>query len=176
MLNEFKSNFQGGARLNRFYVTGNIPFSNTSITRFHVRASLIPQLQTQTLSYDYRGRKAFYPGEKVYANWAISILDDTGSGNMWAAFQTWQNALNDHDVNTVNTNVLNHRPENFKATWNINHLNLNGDENQPLKKMTMFGCWPKVINPINFNMNRPNTLNVFDVVMIYDYINIQNVT
>jgi hypothetical protein len=95
---------------------------------------------------------------------------------MWAAFQKWQNALNDHDANTVDTQVLNHRPQNFKATWNINHLNLNGDETQPLKKMTMFGCWPKVINPINFNMNRPNTLNVFDVVMIYDYINIQNVT
>jgi hypothetical protein len=55
-------------------------------------------------------------------------------------------------------------------------MNLNGDEDTPLKKITLFGCWPKAINPINFNMNRPNALNVFDVVMVYDYINIQNVT
>lgn len=176
MLNEFKQNFQGGTRLNRFYVTGNIPFAGKPMSRFHVRASAIPQLQTQTLSYDYRGRKAHYPGEKQYPIWTISVIDDTGKGDMWYAFQKWQNALNDHDQNTVNTAVLNHQTDTYKSTWTVNHLNLNGDETTPLKKITLFGCWPKAINPINFNMNRPNTINVFDVVLVYDYINIQNVT
>ena len=58
MLNDFKQNFKGGSRLNRFFVTGNIPFSGQRASRFHIRASAIPQLQTQTLSYDYRGRKS----------------------------------------------------------------------------------------------------------------------
>jgi|LauGreDrversion4_2_1035121.scaffolds.fasta_scaffold06150_8 hypothetical protein len=178
MLNEFKNTFRGGTRLNRFYVTGNIPFSGTSITRFHVRATQIPQLQTNTLSYDYRGRKAHYPGEKVYSAWSISVLDDTGDGDMWAAFQKWQNQLNIQNTNLVNTSVLNHDPDKFKATWTVNHMNLNGDETQSalLKQMTLYGCWPKVVDPINFNMNRPNTLNSFNVVLIYDYIEIKSVT
>ena len=103
-------------------------------------------------------------------------MDDTSPGDLWTAFQKWQNALNNHDSNKVNNSVLRHQPETFKSTWTINHMNLNGDEDNPLKKITLFGCWPKAINPINFNMNRPNTLNVFDVVMVYDYINIKNVT
>ena len=179
MLNDFKQNFQGGARLNRFYVEGNIPFSGgTQVSRFHIRATQIPALQTTTLSYDYRGRKSHYPGEKTYSAWSISVMDDTGFGDLWAAFQKWQDALNDHDENNVDVSVLNHRPDTFKATWRVNHLNLNGDETNSnvLKQMTLFGCWPKVINPINFNMNRPNTINVFDVVLIYDYINIRDIT
>jgi hypothetical protein len=176
MLNDFKQNFKGGARLNRFFVTGSIPFSGQSVSKFHIRASAIPQLQTQTLSYDYRGRKSHYPGEKQYPVWSITVLDDTAPGDLWTGFQKWQNALNNHDTNSVNNSVLNHQTQTFKSTWTINHMNLNGDEDTPLKKITLFGCWPKAINPINFNMNRPNALNVFDVVMVYDYINIQNVT
>jgi hypothetical protein len=73
---------------------------------------------------------------------------------------------------------LNHDPDKFKATWTVNHMNLNGDETQSalLKQMTLYGCWPKVVDPINFNMNRPNTLNSFNVVLIYDYIEIKSVT
>lgn len=178
MLNEFKQRFQGGTRLNRFFVTGRIPYAGTNVSRFHVRATQIPQLQTTTLSYDYRGRKAHYPGEKTYSAWSISIIDDVGDGNLWQSFQQWQNALNDHDENLVSNDVLNHDPDNFKSNWTVNHINLDGDEtpNNILKQVVLYGCWPKVINPINFNMNRPNTVNMFDVVLIYDYISISNVT
>jgi hypothetical protein len=178
MLNDFKQNFKGGARLNRFYVTGNIPFSGKSVTRFHVRATQIPQLQTQTLSYDYRGRKVHYPGEKTYSAWTISVLDDTGNNDLWTAFHKWQNELNDHVDNSSNTAVANHNTAAFKTDWTVNHLNLNGDETTDsiLKRITLKGCWPRVISPINFNMNRPNTVNMFDVVLLYDYINIANVT
>jgi len=176
MITDFKNNFNGGSRLNRFLVTGRIPFSNQSMSRFHVRATLIPQLQTQTLSYDYRGRKMHYPLEKAYSSWSMSIIDDVQDYDLWKAFQTWQNELNDHDENTSNNNVVNHNPDSFKAVWTIQQLNLNGDETDPIKKFSLYGCWPKVINPINLNMNRPNTINVFDVVMIYDYIRIDNVS
>ncbi len=176
MINEFKQQFNGGTRLNRFFVTGRIPFANKNISRFHVRATQIPQLQTQTLSYDYRGRKGHYPLEKVYSSWSMSIIDDVDDMNMWTAFHKWNDALNDHDDNTVDNSVNRHQTNTYKTTWTVNHLNLNGEENNVLKKFTLFGCWPKVINPINLNMARPNTINMFDVVMIYDYIKIDNVS
>jgi len=178
MLNEFKEKFFGGTRLNRFFVTGRIPFANKNVSRFHIRATQIPQLPTTTMSYDYRGRKAHYPGEKSYSPWSISIIDDVGEGNLWQAFQQWQNELNDHNKNLVNNEILNHNPDNFKTTWTVNHINLDGDENRNnlIKQISLYGCWPKVINPINFNMNRPNTINMFDVVLIYDYISVTDVS
>ena len=63
-LNQFKDNFKGGTRQNRFLVTGAFPsgvgtFStagNASNTGkaipFHIRSTLIPTLQTSTVSYD----------------------------------------------------------------------------------------------------------------------------
>lgn len=174
-LKDFKNNFNGGTRLNRFFVEGRIPFANKDMSQFHVRATQFPALTSTSLSYDYRGRKFYYPGEKTYTTWSISILDDVEAGDMWKAFQTWQNNLNNHETNQVNNSVLNHQHNNFKSTWSVNHLNLNGT-GTPLKKFTLYGCWPKIVNPINFNMNRPNTPNVFDVILIYDYINIMNVT
>jgi hypothetical protein len=157
-------------------VTGRIPFAGKNMSRFHVRATLIPQLQTQTLSYDYKGRKMHYPLEKAYSSWSMSIIDDDDPVDLWAAFQKWQNELNEHERNTSNSNVVNHNPDNFKTTWTVQQLNLNGNESSPIKKFSLYGCWPKVINPINLNMNRPNTINVFDVVMLYDYITIDNVS
>lgn len=173
MLNEFKTNFFGGTRSNRFEIIGNIPYG-TQFTKFHVRSTIVPQISSKTLTYDYAGRKYHYPGERDYGNWAFTVLDDVGNlNNLWTMFQTWQNKINNH---ITNKSFLLGSGQSYKAdSWRIRHLNLNGDQN-PLKEFVLHGCWPSVVQQVSLNMMQPNTLTSFNVIIVYDYIEILNVT
>jgi hypothetical protein len=185
-ITDFKLNFNGGSRANRFYIEGDIPNfkaaggaspSGSAFTKFHVRSTMIPQLSTKTLSYDYFGRKYHYPGEKDYGTWSFTVLDDnsTGDGDLWKKFQQWQNAINTHHDNISFQGSSNLTSTSDSATykainWKINHLQLDGESVNSLKTFIMHGCWPTAIQPISFNMANPNSLNSFVVIVVYDYI------
>jgi hypothetical protein len=186
-ITDFKTNFQGGSRANRFYIEGDIPTfssvagsitSKAAFTKFHVRSTMIPQLSTKTLSYDYFGRKYHYPGEKDYGTWSFTVLDDntTIEGDLWKKFHQWQDAINNHDNNksfqaTGVPSATTADSAKYKAiNWRINHLLLDGESKNSLKTFIMHGCWPTAIQPISFNMANPNSLNSFVVIMVYDYI------
>lgn len=170
MLINFKDNFNGGTRSNRFRITGNFPFGG-QFTDYHVRATTIPSVPTKTLSYDYFGRKYHYPGEKEYGTWSFQAWDDIDKNNLWGRLQRWQDEINNHD-----TNRSDHTPSKYKANnWFIDHLDLN-DNSTPLKRFVLHGCWPAAIQPISLNMGNPNVLNSFNVIVVFDYIEILDVT
>ena len=178
MLSTFKNNFFGGTRSNRFEIFGNIPSptgqsNGGAFTKFHVRSTIIPQMSTKTLSYDYFGRKYHYPGEKDYGNWAFTVIDDTGlSNNMWRMFQRWHNGINNH---STNESFLLGNGKDYKAyDWQIRHLDFNGENT--LKVFKLHGCWPAAVQQMSLNMLQPNTMNSFNVIILYDYIEIDGIT
>jgi len=180
-LNLFKDNFQGGTRQNRFLVTGSFPSGNAGASNsgnsnitakaipFHIRSTLIPTLQTSTISYDYFGRKLYYPGEKLYSTWSVSIVDDTGDGDLWKKFHQWHNYINNHVDNSTQYSIT----PNYKTNWYVEHLGLN--ENT-IKRFYINGIWPRTINEMSFSMARPNVLNTFNVVFVYDTISINGIS
>lgn len=174
-ISDFKRSFNGGTRSNRFVVEGIIPFANKPITKFHIKTTALPSLATQTTEYNYFGRKAYYPNEKSYQTWSLKVLDDTGPNeDLWKMFNTWQNKINNHLSN--NSYILT-KDNDYKAyNWKIKHLKLNGDEADPLKTVILHGCWPKSVLPMTLNMANTNALNEFDVVFVYDWIEISEVT
>ena len=170
MLNDFKNNFFGGTRANRFRITGNFP-TGGGFTDYHVRATTIPTVESKTISYDYFGRKFHFPGEKGYGTWSFSVWDDTGTNNLWGKLHRWQNKINDH-----NSNISTIVPSDYKVDgWKIQHLDMN-DTGIPLKEFELFGCWPAGIDPISLNMQQPSTLNSFNVIIVFDYLKITNIT
>lgn len=170
MLNEFKTSFFGGTRSNRFLITGNIPFANRTFTPYHVRATILPQVMSTTLTYDFFGRKFHYPGEKQYATWVFTVLDDTGDKNLWHAFQTWQNKINN---NETNVSSLINQSSTYKANnWTVNHLDMN-DENV-LKTFILYGCWPTQVGQLSLNMSAPNSFASFQVMIVFDQMEIQS--
>jgi hypothetical protein len=170
MLIDFKNNFFGGTRSNRFRISGNFP-TGGAFTDYHVRATTIPNAATKTISYDYFGRKFHYPGEKEYGTWSFQTWDDIGTNNIWGKLQKWQDRINNHD-----TNVSALKASDYKAyNWKIQHLDLNGTD-KPLKEFILHGCWPAGIQQVTLNMGNPNTLNSFNVIVVFDYLEIKNVT
>lgn len=171
-LNQFKTDFLGGTRQNRFVITGGIPYDGGQISSFHIRSSLIPTLQTSTVSYDYMGRKSFFPGEKMYSTWSVAVLDDPKSTehNLWKKFQNWQNQINNHYTNTSDLTLGTTNEPSYKAFgWRVDQLDLNGNT---LKTFMLNGCWPRSVNEIGLNMSRPNVLNTFNVIFVFDTIQI----
>jgi len=171
MLNEFKTNFLGGTRSNRFLIEGRIP-TGGQFTKFHIRSTIIPQMSTKTLTYDYFGRKYHYPGEREYGNWAFTVLDDVGDNDLWKDFQKWHNNINNH---VTNESFDLAGGDDYKAyNWKIKHLDINGDN--VLKEFVLQGCWPASVSQLSLNMLQPNTLSSFNVIIVYDYIEITNIT
>lgn len=167
---DFKSNFQGGTRENRFRVSGIIP-GNGEFSTFHIRTTQIPTFSTTTIEYGYFGRKAFYPGEKQYQPWSVRIIDDTGQiQDLWKKFNRWQNKINDHKTN--NSQLLTNQTSYKGYGWRVDHLDLNGDlgTGNIEKSFYMHGCWPKVVDSILLSMTNPNALNEFNVIFLYDWI------
>ena len=170
MLNDFKNNFFGGTRSNRFRIDGSFP-TGGKFTDFHIRSATLPRVTSKTLSYDYFGRKFHYPGERDYGTWNITIWDDVGNNNLWGKLNRWQNLINDHDKNE--SSIL---PKKYKAdNWKIQHLDLNGTT-KPLKEYILHGCWPAGIQPVQMNMGSPNVLNSYTVMIVFDYMEIKDIT
>lgn len=170
-LNQFKTNFSGGSRSNRFLISGDIPsgLGASRFSEFHVRSTILPQAMSTTLTYDYFGRKFHYPGEKQYSTWAFVVLDDTGNRNMWSYFSRWQNIINGNETNT-SFNITTPNTSYKANNWQIRHLDMNGDKT--LKSFTLGGCWPVQVGQINLNMASPNLLNTFQVMIMFDYMEI----
>jgi len=189
-LSSFKTAFAGGTRANRFLVSGGIGLSetgqNTTATTpipFHIRSTFIPPITNITLELHGYGRKLHIPGDRQYAPWQISIYDDVettvatpgGGGtsavaSLWKKFSIWHNNINNHTTNSTTTESPSYT--NYKQTWKIDHLDLNGNS---IKTFTMNGCWPKTVSAIDHNMTNRNFLNTFSVVMLYDDIDITGV-
>lgn len=168
-INDFKQKFQGGTRENRFKITGTIP-GNGQISTFHVRTTQIPTFSTTSIEYGYFGRKALYPGEKQYQPWSIRVIDDTGSTqDLWKKFNNWQNTINGHKSN--NSKLLSTNSTYKAYGWVVEHLDLNGQNAE--KKFYMHGCWPKVVDSILLSMTNPNAFNEFNVIFLYDWIELE---
>ena len=99
------------------------------------------------------------------------MWDDVGNNNLWGRLNKWQNLINDHDKNQ--SSIL---PKRYKSdNWRVQHLDLNGND-QPLKEYILHGCWPAGIQPVQMNMGSPNVLNSYTVMIVFDYMEIKNVT
>jgi hypothetical protein len=171
---DFKQKFYGGTRQNRFIVEGVIP-GNGQISRYHVQRTQIPDISTLPIEYNYFGRKAYYPGEKSYNIWSMIFVDDTNLiGDHWKKFTNWQNTINAH---TTNISFEIGSQADYKAyNWRVKQLNLDGEEDKPLKTFVMHGCWPKTVGDLNLSMQSRDKLVEMKVDFVFDWIEIVNVT
>jgi len=163
-ITDFISAFKGGTRKNRFIVTGTWPsnvINNT--TTYHIVSASLPSSDLGVVSVPHRGRFANFAGDRTYEPWDITVLDDTNT-SLWHSFHQWQKLINEH-VSNQRSSTLTDSFSDAKRNWTVKHLDQNGNE---LKVMTLVGCWPVIVNPIDFTMTQ-NGYNTFGVQINYDY-------
>jgi len=164
-ISSFINNFGGGLRPNRFRVTGSVG-SNTPNLTFHIRAASMPASTLSTLLIPYRGRTFKMPGNRTYATWQISVLDDIAQGgvSLWRPFHDWSEQFNDHVTNLTTAAQKDFTDK--MTTWNVYQLDINGAD---LRRITLYNCWPSDVGQVALSMDTNDELVTFPINLEYSH-------
>lgn len=167
-IDEFMSNFKGGgARPNRFYVEMTIPSlagTNTPL-RFLCKAASIPGSTLGNVQVPYMGRQFNVPGDRTFAEYTITILNDTDF-KLRYAFEAWMSAINTHagNVHLKAGNRLNMKE--LMATLEVNQL---GRDDVIVAKYLIKDAYPTDVAAIDLAWDSNDVVEEFTVTLQYQY-------
>jgi len=105
-ITDFKSKLTGGgARSNLFEVVISFPSAAPADTnvldksRFLIKAVALPDSIINPLTVAFRGRTLKLAGDRTFATWTISVINDTDF-IIRSAFENWMNTINRVSDNT----------------------------------------------------------------------------
>lgn len=195
-ITDFIGKFKGGNKANRFQIDGAIGAgsgegdaggqNNFIGNRFHVRSASLPASTFGAIPVNFRGRTVLYPGERVYAPWTITVLDDNKGvpgSSLYEQFHDWSNQINDHDSNvmtipadpTAGTDGTKLGDAFHTNTWTIYQLSVNSEsitDGKHIRKTILHHCWPVRVGEIQFDMSKDNQLAAFEVEVRFSYMDV----
>lgn len=169
-INTFKSQglVYGGARPSLFSVTLAVPsglgISSDSVNKFSFscKTAQLPESAIGTIEIPYFGRKIKVAGERVFSDWAVTVLNDEDFA-VRSMFELWSNAINRKVANVRNPAI---NRENYKVNLTVIQY---GKDGSPLRSYTLVGAFPTTIGPIGLNWESANAIEEFSVNFAYDY-------
>jgi hypothetical protein len=173
-ISSFLSGFRGGNRPNRFEITTsgckyNESNSLTDLdTKYHIRAASIPGSTVTPININWFGRTVPIPGERVYDEWTITILDDTASPSqsepsaLYKKFKDWQNKI----VN-LGTDIKVSTKDISTCKWIIKHYS--SPDQTKLKTFNLYQVWPVYVGNFILDMSQDNVLATFDVRLAFTH-------
>ena len=163
-VDDFKSKLRsGGARPNLFQVTINYPgFANgdAELTSFLVEAASLPGSTFGTIVIPFRGRQLKMAGDRTFAEWNTTIINDTDFA-VRDAIERWMNGINAHSANTGLTS-----PIAYEADLKVDQLDRNGDV---IKTYTFRGAYPQDMSEIALSYGDNDNIERFQCVWSYQY-------
>ena len=165
-INDFKAKLAGGgARANQFKVV--MPFPGYAQVggeieemAFLCKGTQLPGMTIPVLEVPFRGRKIKIAGDRTYADWTVTVLNDTNF-KLRNAFERWSNGINNATDNEGLTN-----PADYQVDAFVDHLDRNG---ATIKSYTFRGLFPTEIAPIELTYDEAAAVEEFTVTMAYQY-------
>lgn len=127
---------------------------------FLVRAASLPSSTIGVLEIPYRGRVLKLPGDRTFASWSLTLLNDTDFA-VRDAFEQWSDLINSH-VQNVGPSGLNL----VTTRWEVDQL---GKDGSVLKTYTFEDCFPSEISQIDLSHDSTDTIEEFNVEMQFSY-------
>jgi|TARA_B110000438_G_scaffold261396_1_gene272047 hypothetical protein len=119
-ITDFKNNFKGGVRPNLFQVVINAPVFGQMDLQFLGKSTSLPASTVTAFDVPYRGRQLKVPGDRTFADWSVTILNDPNWVNR-TKIEQWMNAINNHSQNRSNLN-----PSDVYGNATVSQLSRNG--------------------------------------------------
>ena len=165
-INDFKAKLAGGgARANQFKVT--MPFPGYAQVggeiedlAFLCTATSIPAMSVGGVTVPFRGRQIKIAGDRTFADWSVTVLNDTNF-KLRNAFERWQNGINNMTDGEGLTNPVDYQVDAF-----VDQLDRNGNT---LKSYTLRGAFPVNIAAIPLNYETNDDIEDFEVTFQYQY-------
>ena len=165
-INDFKAKLAGGgARPNQFKVT--MPFPGYSQVggeieelAFLCKITQLPAMTVGPITVPFRGRQIKVAGDRTYADWTITVINDTNF-KLRNAFERWQNGINNATDGEGLTN-----PADYQVDAFVDQLDRNG---ATIKSYTLRGAYPIDIAQIELDYGNNDTIEEFQVTFNYQY-------
>lgn len=159
-VNAFKGELSGGgARPSLFEV--NITGQGVPDTRFHARATSIPQSTLGTIIVPYFGRQIKLAGNRTFDDWTVTILNDEDF-EIRKAMEAWSNSINSHIDNTQTAG-----PDKAGYQGTAEVIQYGKDGNQ-LETYKFTGIYPVAVAPIDLTWEA-EAIEEYTVTFAYDW-------
>ena len=165
-INDFKAKLAGGgARPNQFKVT--MPFPGYSQVggeieelAFLCKITQLPAMTVGMVTVPFRGRQIKIAGDRTFADWTITVINDTNF-KLRNAFERWQNGINNMTDGEGLTN-----PADYQVDAFVDQLDRNG---ATIKSYTLRGAYPIEVAAIELDYGNNDTIEEFQVTFNYQY-------
>ena len=156
----------GGARANQFFVGLNFPSYVTvgaaasAQGAFLCSATSLPGSVVAPTIVQYRGREVKFAGERTFAPWTVTIMNDV-SFNIRNALENWMAGMNGLVNNSGRTN-----PRDYQVNLAVTQLDRN---NNPLKFYTIHSAFPVDMSDIALSYGDNDTIETYTVTFQYQH-------
>ena len=167
---EFRANLVGdGARPNLFQVamtfptfSGDVVNSGQALT-FLCKAAQLPGSTVGTVPLYYFGRELKFPGNRNFADWTITIINDENF-RVRKSFESWMNGINSHGSNLRNPTAIG--PSGYSVDARVDQFDKSGNI---LKNYKFVGTFPVDLSPIDLDWGSNDTIEEFTVTLAYQW-------
>ena len=156
----------GGARPNQFAVQMSFPTYVSGAAIAVARAPFlvnIAELPGQTVNpaiVQYRGREVKFVGDRIYAPWTITVLNDAEM-SIRTALEQWMGGMED---NANKTGRL--QPSEYQRDMDVFQLDRNGNL---LKSYKLVNAFPVDLSPVALDFGANDQISQFTVTFQYQH-------
>jgi hypothetical protein len=156
-IEDFKANFLGGARSNKFIV--EVPLLPEK-AKFLIKAAPLPGANIGEVIMNYQGNQVKIAGDKTFNDWEVTlILDEDYAG--FNEIEAWHELIKaDESSSGANNHTL------YKKDCYIRHLGQNGET---IAEYKLVGAWPKVIPDTALAWETSDAVAEVNITFSYDY-------
>jgi hypothetical protein len=169
-ISDFRATLVGsGGRPNLFRVVMQFPTivpagsANTNIT-FMAESASLPADKLGEIEVGFMGRKAYYPGDREFDPWTISIINDE-TFDIRDAFERWMSILNEHQANTRDVSAAG--PNSYVTDVSVQQLSK--IDGPAIKQYAIKGAFPTEVGAIELDWSTNNTIEKFQVTLRYQW-------
>jgi len=165
----FRAQLTGsGTRPNLFDLLFIFPASATNgnasqLMTYMARAASIPPANVGTIDIKYFGRSLKYPGDRVFPEWNITIINDENFA-VRDAFAAWSNSMNSMIGNLRSPAAG--TPAGYSTDVTVRQYDKLGNI---IKTFILRGAWPSSVGDIQLDWNVTDTIEEFPVVLQYQW-------
>lgn len=163
----FKSSLtNGGARPNQFMVQLSFPtfVGNAALAvaraPFLVSVAELPGQTVNPAIVQYRGREVKFVGDRVYAPWTITVLNDAEM-SIRGAFEQWMGGMEDFA-----TKFGRLQPSEYQRDLQVFQLDRNGNA---LKSYNIVNAFPVDLSPVALDFGANDQISSFTVTFQYQH-------
>ena len=161
----------GGARPNQFAVQRSFPTyvagQAIAVARapFLVSVAELPGQTVNPAVVQYRGREVKFVGDRVYAPWTITVLNDAEM-SVRAAMEQWMAGMEDYA-----SKIVRNQPSEYQKDADIFQLDRNGNI---LKSYKLVNAFPVDISPVGLDFGANDQISSFTVTFQYQHFTTSN--